>query len=68
MQIRLEVSTHFRMAQRELDGRLQVTELAAAIEALTTVAISQDLLFSQQALDGVRQLQLAAGAGFRLRR
>ena len=54
MQIRFEVCTHFRMAQRELDGRLQVTELAAAIEALTTVAISQDLLFGQQALDGVR--------------
>ena len=51
------------MAQRKLHRGLQVAELAAAVEALAAIAIRQDLLFSEQALDGIGQLQLAASPG-----
>ena len=43
----------FRMPQRILDRRLQITELAAAIIAFAFEAIRQDLLFLQQLLYGV---------------
>src|SRR5471032_2226190 len=47
-QIRFEPRTHLRMLQRELHRRLQIAELAAAIETRAIVAISQHLLHRQQ--------------------
>ena len=46
-QIGLEGLFHFRVPQRELDCRFEITEFAAAIEALASVAISQHLFMNQ---------------------
>src|ERR1700712_4049123 len=62
LQISVKLLRHFRMTQRELNGRLQITELAAAIETLAFVSIRQHLFVSEQRLDGIGQLDLAARA------
>ncbi len=50
------------MQQRVFDGGLQVTQLAAAVIALALEAVGKHGLFLQQALDGIGQLDLAAGS------
>jgi hypothetical protein len=55
------------MGERELDGRLQVAKLAAAIEALALEAVGIDRLFRHQPGDAVGQLDLAACAAADLR-
>jgi hypothetical protein len=64
-QIPLEVRRDLGMPQRELDRRLQVPELAAAIEACAVVAVREHLFIGEQRLDRVGQLQFAARAGFK---
>ena len=47
--------------QTELDGRLEVAELRAAIVALAFERVRVDRLVGQQRRDAVRELDLAAG-------
>ncbi len=54
------------MLERELDGGLEIADLAAAVEARAVVAIREHLLVREQRLDRVGQLQLAAGARLEL--
>ena len=49
-------------AQREFHRRLQIAELAAAVEARAVILVREHLLVGEQRLDRVRQLQFAAGA------
>jgi len=48
------------MGQRQLDRGLEVTELAAAVEAPAAEAVGIDRLTLQQSCDAVGQLDLAA--------
>jgi tRNA 2-thiouridine synthesizing protein A len=47
-QVFLELVLDFRMAQRELDHRLQVADLAAAVETRTVVLVRDDLFVAHQ--------------------
>src|SRR5258706_8543134 len=55
-----------RVPQAVGDGRLQIAELVAAIVALALELVRVDRLLGEHRLDGVGQLQLAAGAGLQL--
>src|SRR6185436_18893398 len=64
-QVLREFFAQLRVLETELDGRLQVTELRAAIVALALERIREDGLVGEQRRDAVRQLDLTAGAARR---
>lgn len=47
----IEIGGHLRVAQGELDGRLQIAQLAAAVEARAAILLRQHLLVGEQRLD-----------------
>src|SRR5512142_1486062 len=51
------------MALAEVDGRFEVTELAAAIVAAPVEFVRQHALLAEEARDAVGKLDLAAGPG-----
>src|SRR5215510_3420989 len=60
VEIRAKVVRELRVTQRELDGRLQVAELAAAVETRAVILVREHLFIVEQRLDRVGQLQLSA--------
>ena len=58
-----ELLAGLRMLEAEVDGGLEVAELAPAIVAAALEAIGDHALLAQQARDAVGELDLAAGAG-----
>src|SRR3981081_4056903 len=61
-QVLAKVLSQLRVAQGELDGGLQVSELAAAVVALAREAVSVHGFFLHQRRDAVGELNLAARA------
>src|SRR5512132_764591 len=57
-----KILAHLRVAQSELDRRLQVAELAAAVVALAAEPHRQHALALEQRRDPVGQLDLAAAS------
>ena len=65
-QIGAELVAHLGVPEGEFDGRLQIAELAAAVVPHAFVAIGQHLFLVEHRLDGVGELDLAAGARLQL--
>src|SRR5690606_3103182 len=62
-QVGAEIVAELRVSQPVVDGRLEIAELAAAIEAQALELVPENGFLGQQPGDRVGQLDLAARAG-----
>ena len=60
---RREILGELRMLETEVDGRLEIAELAAAVVAAALERVGEHALVGEQPRDAVGQLDFAAGAG-----
>src|SRR5262245_56564829 len=65
VQVLPEFRADFGMIQREMQPRLEIAELAAAVVTRAFEHVREDILLLQQCGDAVGQLDFAALTGFR---